>query len=164
MLTSCGELRLSVPGMDASRVRIGSSSKRGRSGARRFHSLAGTFNVFAFSWRLWPTTASVTHRSRSAKLRRAGRSCGYPSRSATDRPVDPGCVASTALSSPGSLPTAPALVDAAAVPVADTNAIVLGSTLEGLPFELLGGIGDGRPRSAEHRPAVRRPTVERTAR
>ena len=46
------------------------------------------------------------------------------------------------------------LMDPAAVPVADANPIVLAPTLEGVPFELLGGIGDEQSRPPVYRPAM----------
>ena len=45
-------------------------------------------------------------------------------------------------------------MDATAIPVADANSVVLAPTLEGMSFELLGGVGHKHPRSTEHRPPV----------
>lgn len=46
------------------------------------------------------------------------------------------------------------MVDAAAIPVADTDAEVLAPPLEGIAFELLGRVGDQRSRSTEHGPSM----------
>ena len=48
----------------------------------------------------------------------------------------------------------PALVDAAAIAVANADAVVLAAALESVPFELFRGVGDEQPRSSEHRPAI----------
>ena len=47
-----------------------------------------------------------------------------------------------------------ALMDAATIPVADADAEVLAPALEGIPFELLGQVGDQRSWSTEHRPPM----------